>query len=278
MKTLLTLLFLSLSFNASAALFKVERLKDDVQYLGQETFHTEADLYRPLLRSPKAIIYLFPTITGPSPLEKTTARYFVHRGFAVIIPDPIGLELNILQPSVLQLDRDFFKPSVAAEAMIKAADKALKATTELPVFALGASQGGIRTVGLTAENDRVKAAWFAVAGGNFPLVYATSQVEKIKILRQNHIALLGFTDPKDYENYLRANLKNDPLYACPKIHVPIVQVIALQDDKVPTETQMELKDACPSHKTIAIDGGHVKGASTIYFFREKILKFFSEQL
>lgn len=277
MKTLTLLCSLFYSLNASAILFKIESLKEQVSYSNGEVFTTEAMLYRPVGREAKAILYLFPTINGPSPLETTTARFFVHRGFAVVIPKPVGLELNIDDPDAAQLDKDYFKPSAAAMTLIEAADRALK-KENLPVFALGASQGGIRTVGLTAESSRVKAAWFAVAGGNFPLVYATSQVEKIKTLRKNHMKKLGLDSASAYENYLRLHLKNDPTYSCAKISVPIVQVIALRDNKVPTSTQYELNEACPSHRVLEIDGSHVRGASTVYFYKEKIFKFFTDQL
>lgn len=260
---------------AHAFAFKVETIKDRVAYF-DEVVNTEGDLYLPQGPSIEGLIYLFPTISGPSPLEKTTARYFARRGFAVIIPSPLSLELNITDPDVGQLDRDYFKPTASAMALIKVVD--LKLKKELPVFALGASQGGIRALGLSAHNKRVKAAWFAVAGGNFPSVYATSKVKKITILRQNHMEKLGLTDPENYELYLRENLKNDPLYSCKKIDVPFVQVIALKDDKVPTHTQLELKEACPPHKVIELDTGHVQGASTIYFYRAKILEFFRENI
>nr|BDT27453.1 hypothetical protein BHI3_09190 [Bacteriovorax sp. HI3] len=260
---------------SQASTFKVEVIKKTISYL-DESFTTQGNLYLPENPRVEGIVYLYPTISGPSPLEKTTARYFARRGFAVIIPDPVALELNVANPDVEQLDRDYFKPAQAAMGLIAVVDEKIK--NEVPVFALGASQGGIRALGLAAESSRVKAAWFAVAGGNFPLVYATSTVKKITTLRQNHMAKLGFTDPKDYELYLRANLKNDPLYSCEKIKIPFVQVIALDDDKVPTSTQLELKEACPPHKVIQLDGGHVKGASTIYFYRARILDFFRKQI
>lgn len=275
MKTLITLFVLAVTALAHASSFEVETIKDRVSYYS-ETFTTAGDFYIPKDSSIEGIIYLFPTITGPSPLEKTTARYFARRGFAVIIPSPLELELNITDPDVAQLERDYYKPSASAMALIKVADQKIK--KELPVFALGASQGGIRALGLAAESNRIKGAWFAVAGGNFPLVYATSKVKKITTLRQNHMAKLGLTDPKDYEHYLRNNLKNDPLYSCEKIKVPFVQVIALKDDKVPTTTQIELKEACPKHRVIELNAGHVQGASTIYFYRSKILEFFREQI
>ena len=275
MKILITLFFLAITIQAQAFTFKVENIKARVNYY-DEVFTTEGKLYIPQKSHIQGLIYLFPTINGPSALEKTTARYFVRRGFAVIIPDPVGLELNIKDPDVGQLDRDYFKPSASAMKLISAADQKLQ--KELPVFSLGASQGGIRALGLAAESSRIKGAWFAVAGGNFPYVYATSKVEKITTLRQNHMAKLGMTDPIDYELYLRENLKNDPLYSCEKIKVPFVQVIALKDDKVPTSTQFELKAACPLHKVIKVDGGHLQGVSAIYFHRKNILEFFRDQI
>ena len=273
MKKIITLFVLVTTTQAWAFIFQVEKIEERVTY-GNEVFKTEANVYLPKKSDIQGLIYLFPTINGPSILEKTTARYFARRGFAVIIPEPVGLELNINDPDVRVLDRDYFKPSASAIKLISVVDQKLK--KEVPVFALGASQGGIRALGLAAESTRVQGAWFAVAGGNFPYVYATSKVEKITTLRQNHMAKLGISDPLDYESYLRQNLKNDPLYSCEKIRVPFVQVIALKDDKVPTSTQIELKEACPNHKVIEVNGGHLEGVGTLYFQRAKILDFFQE--
>ena len=260
------------STNAFASGYKVTREKVDI---------ITADIYQPTKKDIKATLVLFPTISGVSPLETLTAKYFADHGFLVIVPLPFATELENPNPSIEKLDADFFKPSIEALKLIEMTDKQFNLSETLPVFALGASQGGIRSVGLTSYSPRVKAAWFAVAGGDFPYIYAHSEVEAVKNFRINHEKLLGITgDPADqnYEDYLRAHLKHDPLLACATITVPIVQVMALKDNKVPTHTQEELRDACPPHKVIRINAGHVTGSISVLFMRHQIRKFFEKQI
>ncbi len=86
--------------------------------------------------------------------------------------------------------------------------------------------------------------------------------------------VLNIVSNDDYENYLRKNLTDDPLLDCQKISVPLVQVIALKDTKVPTSTQEDLARACPPHKIIRINQGHVIGSLTNAIKKKEVLHFF----
>lgn len=223
---------------------------------------------------PKAILVLYPTISGLSVLEKNIATYFARHQFLVLIPLPYKSEISHPTPDIDRLNAEYLKPVESVKLLINELETKNPDLNNLPLFAMGASQGGIRSLLLTANYPRVKAVWFSVAGGNFPKVYAHSEVEKISTFRERHKKVLNIVSNDDYENYLRKNLTDDPLLDCQKISVPLVQVIALKDTKVPTSTQEDLARACPPHKIIRINQGHVIGSLTNAIKKKEVLHFF----
>ncbi len=236
--------------------------------------HYESRIFLPLKKNIKAILILTPTIAGVSLVEKTNAHYFSKAGFLVIVPLPFESEIGREKPDVMKLDEEFFKPAYAAEHFITLVEDKFNLPPNLPVFALGASQGGIRTLTIASYVKRITASWFATTGGDFPSIYANSTVEKIADFRKKHMKVLGLTENSQYEQYLRDNLTNDPTKACAQLKTPFVQTITLKDDKVPTANQKLLLDYCPAHKVITINTGHVAGSLSTVKWRHKIKEFF----
>lgn len=276
MKTLNTILFTFLLITSSslkASDYQINQLATDLP-----SGHYEATTYLPTKIKIRAILILTPTIAGVSILEKTLAKYFSKAGFLVIMPLPYDGEVESLRPDIVKLDADFLRPAMAAESFINLVEVKFKLDVNLPVFALGASQGGIRTLIITSHNPRITAAWFATAGGDFASIYAHSTVDKISDFRKKHMNFLGINLISDYEIYLRNNIKNDPAIACSNIKVPIVQIIALKDDKVPTKNQELLVTNCPEHKVIRINTGHIGGSLSTISMRKKIKTFFLDSL
>ncbi len=273
MKKLIILFIFLISANLLANDYQVNQLKAE---LTEGQF--EATTYLPLKAKVKAIIVLTPTIAGVSILEKTLAKYFSKEGFLVIIPLPYDGEVENLKPDVVKLDDDFLKPAIAAEKFITMVEEKFNLPTNLPVFALGASQGGIRSLIIASHSPRITAAWFATAGGDFASIYAKSKVKTISEFKVKHMNFLGITNDLVYEEYLRDNLKNDPAIACRNIKVPFVQVMTLKDDKVPTANQKILIDNCPKHKVITIDNGHIVGSLSTLKWKKQIKDFFLQQI
>lgn len=220
------------------------------------------------------MLILTPTITGVSVLEKINADYFAKSGFLVIIPLPFTSEVSSEKPDIKKLDADFFKPVYAAERFITLAEETFNLSVNLPVFAMGASQGGIRTLIIASHVNRITASWFATAGGDFPSIYANSKVEKIADFRNKHMNALGITDNAHYEKYLRDHLNNDPTTSCAQIKTPFVQTMTLKDDKVPTPNQKLLADYCPSHTVLTLNTNHIAGSLSTVKWRYKIKIFF----
>lgn len=226
----------------------------------------------------KGFIILTPTIAGLSALEKTNAQFFAKNGFLVIVPLPYSTEINSLAPNTELLDNEFDRPAQIAKELINKAESHYKVGANLPVFVLGASQGGFRSLIIAAHFKRVTALWIATTGADYPSIYARSTVNKIASFRTKHKKVLGIIDDNEYESYLRENLKNDIVNSCQLINIPFVQIIALKDDKVPTRNQELLNANCPISKTIRINTGHLGGSLSTLSMRKKILQFFSTQI
>lgn len=239
-----------------------------------EAYEYKAIVYKPTGTPLKALLVIYPTIGGVNSIEGSNAQYFSKRGYVVIVPYLFETELNKPNPDMDKLDSDYYRPVVSVISFINYVDFKLNLPSTLPVFALGASQGGITSVLISAYVPRIKAAWFATAGGDLPYIYARSTVLQIREFRERHMRTLGMSDVDQYETYLRGYLKNDPSLSCKDIKVPFHQVIALKDTGVPTMTQELLARECPPHSIDRYKLGHEAGTLTTVLMRKKILEYF----
>lgn len=239
-----------------------------------EAYEYEAIVYKPIDTPIKAMLVIYPTIGGYDSIEGSNGQYFAKRGYVVIIPYPFITELNKPNPDMDQLDSDYYRPVVSVISFINFVEFKLSLNPNLPVFALGASQGGITSILITAYVPRIKAAWIAVAGGDLPHIYARSTVIQIREFRERHMKTLGITSVDRYETYLRGYLHNDPARSCKDIKVPFHQTIALKDTGVPTVTQELLAKECPPHEIKRYNLGHEAGTLTTVLMRKKIYEFF----
>lgn len=250
--------------------FQIETQSDSVKY--------KADVYRPLSRRIKYMLIISPTIDGITSLEVSNAQYFSKRGYVVIIPHPYQTQLSRPRPDVEKLNSDFYSPAISAIALINAVDHKLNLPQTTPIFTLGASQGGISSLIITATVPRVKALWFAVGGANLPYIFAHSEVEQLVKFRNNHMRILGMSNPKKYEEYLRIYLLNDPAIICKDITVPFHQTIATRDLSVPTITQELLVKECPQHSVSRKNVNHVSGSLSTVLDRQEIMEFFENSI
>jgi dienelactone hydrolase len=277
MKTLTKItLLLTLNFLASGyAQAKNEYKTVDIKVvISQEAF--EATTYNPIGVKPKAILIITPTIGGISSVEKSNADYFAKRGYFVILTHPFVFEMQNPTPDIAKMDDDFFKPTFANEAFLVLVEKKFGLKEDLPVVALGASQGGIITLVLAAQMPRIKASWIFVAGGDFPSLYAYSQVPKMILYRNNHMRHLGFEKVSEFKEFLRNNLKNDPLNVCRDIKGQLVQVIATRDTYVPTANQELIASKCPTNKVMRHKVTHQSGVLLSLNQRKDIMEYFDK--
>lgn len=233
-----------------------------------------ASVYEPTQLKIKSLLIISPTINGVTSIEQSNAQYFSKRGYLVLVVEQFATQLNNPNPDMEKLNADYYRPALSAISFINAITQKLNLPETLPVFALGASQGGIYTIIITAHVPRIKASWSAVGGGDLPYIYAHSDVEALKKFRQNHMRILGIKSKNEYEDYLRIYLKNDPIISCKEIKVPFHQTIALRDTSVPTSTQELLVDECPPHDVSRKNMNHAAGAVTTVIERKEIMEYF----
>ena len=149
------------------------------------------------------------------------------------------------------------------------------------VGVLGASLGGLLSVFAMSVLPEVSAGYFAVAGGDFPSILANSNQDVAKRLRSYRMSKFGMTSPEEYEDYLRRNLRYDPLDFASEIPTDAVRmVISNKDRKVPTENQWLLHEALGRPLSKVYRWGHIW---TIFFSlgnkdnQDEITDFFVER-
>ncbi len=263
--TLFIFTLFSISQVWSQTIFNIEAKSGDETYKGI--------VYKPE-KSIKAVMLISATIGGVDALEEKNADYFSKHGYLVIIICPFKTEIYNPRPQTTQLDADYFKPVIAATVLVEAVDIKLKLKPTLPLFAIGASQGGIYTIVQASHFPRIRGSWIAVAGGDLPHIYSQSVIKPVAEFRKNHMRELKIDGVLHYEFYLQQNLKNDPLVSCQQLRSPVMQVIAKHDDVVPTESQERLATECPPHDVMRINMNHGSGTLTLYVLRAKIKEYF----
>lgn len=244
--------------------------------IGQDIY--KATVYQPTKLEIKKILIISPTIRGINILETSNAEYFSGHGYLVILPHLIVSEINNPNPNTDKLDSDYYRPATSAMGLVGKVEVQLNLPSDLPIFAMGSSLGGITTIILTANYPRIKAAWIAVAGGDLPHIYAHSTHVIIDNFRRNHMRELGIYNIAQYETYLRNYLINDPAKSCKDIRVPFHHTIATLDTVVPTVTQELLVKECPPHSVRRQKLVHQAGAMTNVVFRKEIKAFFEDAI
>lgn len=217
-------------------------------------------------------LIIFPTIDGESLLEGQLARYFSARAYHVAIVSIEEINQGHFDNlTTCRMDGMYRRIQDSAQIV----DQQLQELNpEGALFLAGASQGGIRSLIASKALPYVKGVWANVPGGDFPSLYAQSQVEGITNFRERHMQFLEIDQADHYEDYLREHLSYDPLTACSKLDAPLSLVIATADTSVPTHNQRLLLNSCPQARVKEIDSGHFRGVIDLYFSRIKVRRFF----
>lgn len=262
--------------------YSISKITQTIVELGSNDLKFSIDFYEPKKKVLKALVILSPTINGEGFVEKATAKFLVKNGFHVMVSE--FRNLNNLNPVydytkedevIKAYEKGFYRPIAGARHGL---DYLMRNNEFNKVFAVGGSQGGIRSTILLGSIPEIRAAWVNVAGGDFPSLYAYSEVKQLVKDRAVHMKALGLTKKSDYENYMRVHLKNDPIQACKKRKADLRMLISLDDDSVPTKNQLKLWEACGKPQSRKINGGHVSGVLKLLTKKKKMLKFFKSYL
>ncbi len=228
------------------------------------------------------LVVITPTIEGATPLELLLKDYLQNRGFHVLIPRALPLEFTFNESTVTQFERASVRALVGTTRLVNFLSQSenFDATS---MGLLGASLGGIRSSILFGLDSRFKAMFIAVAGADFPSIYANSSNNNLRPIRTSHMEYLGLSNPRDYENFLRGKLELDPYLITQSSYLQnVAMVIADDDSVVPTYNQWQLwstiKAAGVHPKTFISDSGHIQGVLHLLRYRSDIVEWFKARL
>lgn len=249
-----------------------------------ETIEFQFDYYAPTpdLEATDKLVVITPTIEGATPLEYLLKDYLQNRGFHVLIPRALPLVFTYDSTTVAQFERASVRARVGTTRIINFLGKTEHFDGK-SIGLLGASLGGIRSSILFGLDSRFKAMFVAVAGADFPSIYANSQNSILRPIRAGHMRYLGMYDEAKYENYLRGKLELDPYMVVRSKYLQNVAMVIAEDDKiVPTYNQWQLWSAIKAQgihpKTFISDSGHIQGALHLLRYRADIVEWFKVRL
>lgn len=248
----------------------------------EKTVSFEYKFFAPAHESRGKLIVITPNIEGATPLEFLLKDYLVKRGFSVLIPYALPLDFTFDATTAQQFERASERAFAGTTALIDLLSQTEDFDTS-SIGLMGASLGGIRSSILFGLDTRFRAMFVAVAGADFPSLYANSQNSHIRPLREAHMRSLGMTRTSSYENYLRARLTLDPSVVVQSPYLSNVAMVIAEDDKiVPTYNQWQLwrliKASGVHPKTYISETGHVQGALHLLRYRQIIHNWFVKKL
>ncbi len=239
---------------------------------GPRLLNFKYNFYRARKKKRNELLILFPTISGVTLLEKTMARYFVNRGYDVVLPVSLIRDFKFNSNTVKAMDEGFWRSVIQTKSILKDLRR-LKNYTK--TFVVGGSQGGTRAAMLLGHNLNIDKAYTFVAGGDFAQIFARSDVKQVQTLRDNHMKALKLSSKSEYEAYLRDNLQFSPESFCGLRKAKLKMLVATRDTSVPTDTQYSLWKGCNYPQKKEISKGHVMGVLSMWWYRKDVYRFFS---
>ena len=232
--------------------------------------------------SRKRLLILNPNIDGVTILERRLAHSLAKYGYHVLIPFARMESFPFDENTTETINLTQKRAMVGTLSLIEQLNEKLDFHAD-KLGLLGASQGGIRSSMLFGLDFRFKALFSAVAGGDFPSLFANTQIDPLVEYRKKHKEVLGIQSNQTYEDHLRSVLRFDPLMITQSPHLSgVAMVIANQDDIVPTANQWKLWKAIKAKgihpKTWVKDLGHIPGALQLIVYEKSLKDWFDKHL
>lgn len=267
--------------HVNGSLSLLEKSTDQViEY--QYDYYAPAPASDPAHETGNKLVIITPTIEGATPLEFLLKDYLQNRGFHVLIPRSLPLVFNYDETTFEQFETFSVRSHIGTSSILNilAGRESFDAKS---IGLLGASLGGIRSSILFGLDSRFKAMFVAVAGADFPSLYAYSDNSVLRPIRKEHMKYLGVTLQSEYEELLRDHLVIDPKMITHSPYLAnVAMVISDDDDVVPTYNQWQLWSTIKAQgvhpKTFITQSGHVQGALHLLRYRSIIAEWFKERL
>lgn len=197
----------------------------------------------------KTIIIMAP-MGGVTIIDNFYANYWcVHYPFKILMVEK--------WPGYLSMELDAYTHDLQMVDAVTTIRHVLEYSQEKSVGIIGNSLGAIYSSLAMGVDDRLTAGIFIVGGGDLPEVIGKSHVPRMVYLRNKRKKKLGLRSTQEYIDYLRANIKIDPMHFANVLKKKKTFFIAdIQDKEVPSKNQFLFRDAIEPNEYSQFKLGH----------------------
>lgn len=221
---------------------------------------------RPQGRGPFPVVLVIPTIAGETFVEPLAAANLCHAGIASVIADINGQQEPSVYPGWENLDARFrFAVQSARNIVDYLSWKPEIDKSKIGI--MGSSLGGITAALISAVEPRIKASVIIAGGGNLPEIGAYSMQPEVVKVREQRMSMLSLSSQQVYELEMRKHSLLDPIFFVRKdMRDQVLQVVVVDDVRVPAMTQQELWEAFGKPTRWVYNGGHIPSIVSFAFF------------
>ena len=253
-----------------SSIVKMDRIKSSIKlekYKGQYNaystlensfYNHEFVFYKPDLKNGEKapLIIIVPPVVGITPMDYISANYFANNGFSVAV-----LKLNVPTGKLeFKLDEvgQMWKNYIDKVRAFIDVSHNLPGVDVKRIGIKGVSLGGITAALATGRDPRIKASVIFMGGIDLPTIMAHSVQPVVKKLRNKKMKELKLFDEKDYERLLRRKFKLGlPFLTDGREAKDYFLFVALEDDYVPVEAQVALRQKLGFPEALFLEKGHL---------------------
>ena len=228
----------------------------------------------------KPLLIIAPPIGGISIREKSVSKYFLRKGFNVIVVEPIK---NISDNSIAIIE---FENNLLS--FIGAIRSVVDVMEELPeiqkdnIFIWASSMGAIYSSIVIEIDSRINASILILGAGSIPDIMTESNQKHIVNYRTERMFKENLNSIEEFRAKMRSNIEVDPImHANKNQSSKVFFVMSTKDKTVPTKYQQQLYESLgsppnikryKSNHAITLMRSHLFGLNTFYKYIESNIK------
>lgn len=254
---------------------KYNRFKGELFLGGDDNFSHTFLYYEPknIKGASSPLLLIYSGIGGITKLEKYMAKFFVEKGYSVVVSHFLQAE-NL--HNISRYENTMLRTLKVGFSLIDFFSSF--GTINLnKIGVIGISFGGIRGLYHIALDQRIKAASLIVAGAPLEEILVHSKMKQVAEIREHHMRSLNTLDLDKYKNTLhnKGLLLQD--FLCLRSNSNFLLFISNNDSWVPSRYQWHLWSLLGHPKYEVFKKGHLATPLTVAFKKlGKIHNFFEE--
>lgn len=208
----------------------------------EENLVVKAHYFQKLEVTSAPLLILVPPIKGISIREKRVSKYFLKKGFNVIVIEPIR-DISNSEVPIVEFENKLLSFVGAVRSVIDVMEEKPEIQKE-NIFLWASSMGAIYSSIVIGVEDRINASVLILGAGSIPDIVTESEQKYIVNYRNSRIEQEGLSSVEDFRLKLKKNMRIDPLLYTSKGGKPnVFFVLAKKDNSVPTKYQQALFEA-----------------------------------